>query len=99
ASVNVNAPGGTYTTQGSTGSAGFTVTAGTVILGGSLALSNGLTLTAGTLDAGSNYAITVAGNWTTTHGHFTARQGNVTLNSSVGQGLSSSGSSFYDLVL
>ncbi len=53
---------------------------GTYTLQDALDVDNNLTITAGTLDtkSGSNYAITLAGNWSNS-GTFTARSGTVTL--------------------
>lgn len=73
---------------------------GTATLAGNITLAGNLSITSGTLDASaSNYDIDIAGNWLNTGGTFTARSGQVTLNGTANQVVSSNGSSFYDLVV
>ena len=67
-------------------------------LAGAIVISGNLTIGSGTaLDVtGSNYAISVAGNWSNS-GTFTARSGTVTFNGTGTQALNSGGSSFYNI--
>jgi hypothetical protein len=72
----------------------------TATLGGDITVGANLTITGGTLDAStSNYALTLAGNFTN-NGTFTARSASVTLNGSSTQTVSGTGTfSLYNLVI
>jgi len=75
----------------------------TYTLDGAIDVDGNLTITAGTLDASaSNYAITLAGNWTN-DGGFTSRSGTVTFDGSAAQTIVTGGTGgtqdFYDLTI
>ncbi len=74
---------------------------GTKTLAGAVTLSGSLEIAAGTLDVanGSNYAISLAGNWTN-NGTFTGRSGTVTFNGSSTQHITgTTTTTFYALAL
>src|SRR3990167_422325 len=71
--------------------------AGTTTLAAALDVNGNLTITAGTLDIStSNYAISVAGNWSNT-GTFTEKSGTVTFDGALAQTLT--GETFYNLTI
>ncbi len=80
--LTINGSGGTYTLQDA------------------LTTTNTLTITAGTLDtkSGSNYAISVGGNWSSA-GNFSARLGTVTLTGTGSQTITLSPDHFYNLTI
>jgi hypothetical protein len=68
-----------------------------VTLGGTLTVSNDLTIN-GTLDvSGSNYGVTVAGNWYNYGGVFITQEGTVTLNGTGAQSVLSNAATFKNL--
>jgi len=84
---NASAPGRLITTQGYPFSnIAFSGAGGYWTLQDSMTVLSKVTLSAGTLDtgAGSNFAIAVAGDWSSAGGTFMARQSTVSFNGDAG---------------
>ena len=89
-------------TSGSANFKNLTINAGgsTYTLQDDLDVYGDLTLTAGTLDAGANKNINIAGSWTNNGGAFTARNGTVSyVDYQSGKTITSNAQSFYNLTI